>query len=68
MSGPTPNDVGTGDLYDRIGAEPLIEKTEQWRAMLAEAVDNPQEADGWIGILLPAIATAVALSIVRRYL
>jgi hypothetical protein len=63
---PSPNDVNDPDMYDRFGPEPLINKTAGIRASLMNAVRNPQEAGGWPGVIIPAVATALALSVVRR--
>jgi hypothetical protein len=65
---PAPDDVSTDDMYDRFGPEPLIEKTAGIRSSLMTAVRNPQEAGGWPGVIIPAVATALAIQALRRYL
>lgn len=68
MAGPTPNRVGTDDLYDRFGPEPLEERTAAYREEIRFAIDNPTRARGWTGVLIPAVATAIAISVVQRWL
>ena len=68
MAGPTPNRVGTGDLYNRFKPEPMIERTKEYRESIKEAIENPKTADGWAGVLIPAVATGIAITLARRYL
>jgi hypothetical protein len=65
---PAPDDVNSADMYDRFGPEPLIEKTAEIRSSLMTAVRNPQEAGGWPGVIIPAVATALAIQALRRFL
>jgi len=65
---PDPNRVDESDLYGILGEPSLGQKLAPARAAIADAVKNPQDADGWAGVLIPAVATAVALQAVRRFL
>jgi len=68
MSGPTPSDVGTGDLYDRFNPTPLVERTGELREKVGTTLRNPDEASGWPAILIPALASAVLINYLRRFL
>lgn len=65
---PAPDDVNTNDMYDRFGPEPLIEKTAGIRSNLMATVQDPQNAPGWFGVIVPAVVTAIAIQGIRRYL
>jgi len=67
MSGPTPGDVGSDDLYDRFGPTPLIERTDELRDMIGETIRNPDDASGWPAILIPALASAFLINYMRRF-
>lgn len=65
---PSPNKVGSGDLYERLGPDPLINKTATIRQTVMNTIRDPDQADGWPAILIPALATGLAVSIMRRYI
>lgn len=33
---------------------------------IEETLRNPDQADGWTGILIPAVATGLAIALIRR--
>lgn len=68
MSGPSPDDVDTGDLYDRFEPEPLISRTREYVDTIRETIRNPDDAEGWPAIIIPAIVSAVAINYLRRHL
>lgn len=61
---PDPDNVSSGDLYNRFG------NTENALADVFEtaeaAIRNPDEAEGWAAILIPAVVTGVAVALVRK--
>jgi len=63
---PSPDDVNSGDLYDRIGNTP--NKLGAYVTQIRDAVRDPQGADGWLAILIPAIVTGLAVTLLRRLL
>lgn len=65
MTGPSPDRVGTSDLYQRFVPEPLVD-TEQLRDRITSALENPADAEGWIGILLPAVVSALLINYLRN--
>jgi hypothetical protein len=64
MSGPSPDRVGTSDLYQRFVPEPLVD-TEQLRDRVTSALENPSNAEGWLGILVPAVVSALLINWLR---
>jgi len=63
---PDPNNVNTGDLYDRFGNTPNA--LGAFVTRLRDAVRDPQDTGGWLAILLPAIVTGLAVTLLRRLL
>jgi hypothetical protein len=67
MSRPRPSDVDSNDLYNRFGPEPLINRTREFRDAIMAAVRDPDDAQGWPAILIPAIVSALLINVLRRW-
>jgi len=63
---PSPDDVNSGDLYKRFGNAPNA--LGAFVTRLRDAVRDPQDTEGWLAILLPAIVTGLAVTLLRRVL
>jgi hypothetical protein len=63
---PNPSDVGTSDMYP-TGEEAGARIGDAFTRVV-DGVRAPDEADGWVGILLPAIVTGLAIEAIRRAL
>jgi len=67
MSGPTPDDVATGDLYGRFQPDSLRETVAPHVDRVTNAIRDPDDAEGWPAILIPAIVSALLINYLRRF-
>lgn len=61
---PSPSDVGKTDLYGTFGSS--ANAVSELTGNVVEGLREPDEAEGWIGILIPAIVTGLAIAFARR--
>lgn len=62
---PDPSDVGTSEMYGSSGPT-ATDRVAGTVGRVIDGVRSPDDAEGWVGILLPAIVTGIAIEAVRR--
>lgn len=61
-----PDDAVSDDIYGRMQPESIAPEIAAFVDRMITAVKNPDDADGWPALIVPAIVTGLAVALARK--